>query len=151
MLFIDLKKLKIEKEFRYEQFAIEVPVDITNAAAKIKAQAKEACKKLFKDKPAIAAQYHIEILPRQKVTEDDFISLVNIFVIAFFENLITTGGRPRERRLDVPEQLSCAHISMGLLKRAINTKTVTDVFNLTINCKHYCYMLIDTKETKENE
>ena len=88
MLFIDLKKLKIEKEFRYEQFAIEVTVDITNAAAKIKAQAKEACKDLFKDKPAIAAQYHIEILPRQKVTEDDFISLVNI---SLFDLIDATG------------------------------------------------------------
>ena len=117
---------------------------------KNKAIVKEACTKLCEEKPAIAACYRIE-LDVNDITEEEFIGLVNLTTAVFFECFVKTGGRLRERRLDIPEKLTCAHISAGLLKRAVNTQTVTDVFNLVIDCGDFHYIMLDTKETGVNE
>lgn len=150
MYFIDLNKLKVIKEFQYHNFETNIELDLNNAAATNKEIIKWACDELMQNHASIATCYRLDFtIPN--ITEEDFISLVNLATAVFFESFVLTGGRPRERRLDIPEKLTCAHISAGLLKRAINTKTVTDVFNLVIDCGDFHYIMLDTKETEANE
>ena len=150
MLFIDLNKLKIIKKFNFLNYECHIKLNKEDSMLKNKATIKEACTKLCEEKPAIAACYRIE-LDVNDVTEEEFIGLVNLTTAVFFECFVKTGSRPRERRLDVPEKLTCAHISAGLLKRAVNTQTVTDIFNLVIDCGDFHYIMLDTKETGANE
>ena len=150
MLFIDLHKLKIIKKFNFLNYECHIKLNKEDSMLKNKAIVKEACTKLCEEKPAIAACYRIE-LDVNDVTEEEFIGLVNLTTAVFFECFVKTGGRPRERRLDIPEKLTCAHISAGLLKRAVNTQTVTDIFNLVIDCGDFHYIMLDTKETGANE
>ena len=150
MLFVNLDKLKIDKEYNFQTFSIDIDWDTNVAAAKLKTQVQKACANLFITKPAIAANYVINV-QTSNITEEDFIGIVNLCTFAFFESFVLTGGRPRERRLDVPEKLQCAHISAGLLKRAVNTITVTDVFNLEIKCGDFSYIMVDTKERIIND
>ena len=148
MLFVDLDKLKIIKEYHWQNYAVETTLDTTMPAAKMLAELKVVCGRLFEETPAIAASYHIEInaAAQTEMTPEDFAGLVNIAVVAFFNAFIAEGGRHRERRLDIPEKLQCAHVSASLLKRAVNTKTRADVFNLSISCGDYHYILVDTTE-----
>ena len=150
MLFIDLNKLKIIKEFNFLNYQGYIKLNKEDSMLKNTAIIKEVCTKLCEEKPAIGACYRIE-LDVNDATEEDFIGLVNLTTAVFFECFVKTGGRSRERRLDIPEKLTCAHISAGLLKRAVNTKTVTDVFNLVIDCGDFHYIMLDTKETEANE
>lgn len=147
MLFIDLEKLKIVKELRYQTFETEMSFGVNDAAAKIKAEAKKVAARLLAQHASVAAKYVINVRTDKVPFAEDIISYVNIITAAFFEEFVLTGGRPRERRLDIPQELQCAHISAGLLKRAVNTKTVTDVFNLEINVNDtFHYTLVDKKE-----
>lgn len=147
MLFIDLEKLKIVKEFNYQTFETEMNLGVNDAAAKIKVEAKKVAAKLLTQHASVAAKYVINVHTDEDPSEEDIISYVNIITAAFFEEFVLTGGRPRERRLDIPQDFQCAHISAGLLKRAINTKTITDVFNLEINVNNlFHYTLVDKKE-----
>lgn len=150
MLFIDLNKLKIIKKFNFLNYECRIKLNKEDSMLKNKAIVKEACTKLCEEKSAIAACYRIE-LDVNDVTEEEFIGLVNLTTAVFFECFVKTGGRPRERRLDIPEKLTCAHISAGLLKRAVNTQTITDIFNLVIDCGDFHYIMLDTKETGANE
>ena len=147
MLFIDLKKLKIVKEFNYQTFETEMQFGINDAAAKIKAEAKKIAAQLLTQHASVAAKYVINVYTDITPLAEDVVSYVNIITAAFFEEFVLTGGRPRERRLDIPQEFQCVHISAGLLKRAINTKTVTDIFNLEINVNNvFHYTLVDKKE-----
>lgn len=150
MLFIDLNKLKVIKKFNFLNYECRIKLNKEDSMLKNKAIIKESCTKLCEEKHAIAACYRIE-LDVNDITEEEFIGLVNLTTAVFFECFVKTGGRPRERRLDIPEKLTCAHISAGLLKRAVNTQTVTDVFNLVIDCGDFHYIMLDTKETGANE
>lgn len=147
MLFIDLEKLKIVKEFNYQTFETEMSFGVNDAAAKIKAEAKKVASKLLAQHASVAAKYVINVRTDKVPYSEDIVSYVNIITAAFFEEFVLTGGRPRERRLDVPQEFQCAHISAGLLKRAVNTRTVADVFNLEINVNDiFHYILVDKKE-----
>ena len=150
MLFVDLNKLKIIKKFNFLNYECHIKLNKEDTMLKNKATIKEACTKICEEKPAIAACYRIE-LDVNDVTEEEFIGLVNLTTAVFFECFVKTGGRPREHRLDIPEKLTCAHISAGLLKRAVNAQTVTDIFNLVIDCGDFHYIMLDTKETGANE
>jgi hypothetical protein len=68
-------------------------------------------------------------------TFETFESAVNVVLTAFFEELTGRSGvgRPRERRLDVPEELKVVNCSMSLMKRAVNYKTVVDKFQVQID------------------
>lgn len=76
---------------------------------------------------------------------EEFESAAHCILSNFFSTLIgeSTLGRPRERRLDVPEdikkQVNC---NMSLVKRAINYKTLVDKFQLTIYSRTLQYILV---------
>lgn len=145
MLFIDLNKLRVVKDYRFQTYEIELSLGSTTAAAKMLAQLREACRTLCADTPAIAASYVINIdIPN--IDEATFVTIVNLAAIAFFDAQVQNGGRARERRLDIPESLHGVHVSAAQLKRAINALTKVNVFNLTVNCGDLHYMMVDTKE-----
>lgn len=62
-------------------------------------------------------------------------SIANIVNSSLFTKLCASGvGRKRERRLDVPDNIKLnTYASMALIKSAINTQTICDVFNVRMN------------------
>lgn len=145
MYFINLDKLKIEKDYKFQTFTIELENINTEDSVWInKQKIKEECNKLLLNKPAISVNYNF-IINNKDINDENFISLTNLIVSCFFECIITANGRPRERRLDVPKKLQNAHASQGLLKRAVNFQTTIDNFNLTIDCDDFHYILISDK------
>jgi hypothetical protein len=92
-------------------------------------------------KNAIIAQ--LEAIKNAEITEEEFESAVNVILAAFFRNIRVDKGRPRERRLDVPENLKGdVHCSLALLKNAINYRTLVDRFQLEITGRGLIYILV---------
>lgn len=151
MYFIDLNKLKIEKDYHYQTYSIRVELNPDMSAATILASLKEQLINLFAEKPALAVVYQIEMAVSEEIDVETFLSLVNLTNTAFFSLFITNEGRKRERRLDVPDNLKLAHVNLGPLKKAINAATVTDRFNVEINCGELSYLMADTNKNDEGE
>ena len=152
MLFLDLNKLKIIKDYNYETHAGEVIVNIDEP---LMAQSEPLVKYFqnFIQPCGISVLYDITIAADEtSATEDeaeDFVSVTNFLVGIFFANMIKEDGRKREHRFDVPEKLQPAKVSRSTLKKAINQQTINDVFNLTIRYKDLVYILCDEKEIKD--
>lgn len=144
MYFINLSDLKIKKEFRYENQEISIPLEKNLSLVDVKSRVSARVKDLLDDKPAIACMYIINF-KCDGLTADEFLSWVNIAVAEFFHAITSVTGRPRERRLDVPDRLKVVKCNMALLKNAINHQTFTDVFNLHIICGDLEYYLCNEK------
>lgn len=144
MFFIDLDKLEIAKAKKFTTITEEIEVDLNQSAVFVASQSREICDKFFSNKQTEPINYNL-IITNKTIGEEDFIAIVNVFNAVFFEKLLTNGGRKRERRLDVPANFYDVHISAGLLKKAINTQTKVDKFNLTISCNNLHYHMVDTK------
>ena len=154
MLFIDLKNLKIIKDYHYETIARELVFDIN---APLMAQSDEIvkfCEEMIKP-CGISVLYDITIAADESLATNeeanDFISATNFLVGIFFANMIKEDGRKREHRFDVPEKLQVAKVNRSTMKKAINQQTINDVFNLVIHYKDLTYILCDEKEAKEEE
>ena len=152
MLFIDLKDLKIIKDFHYETIARELVFDIN---APLMAQSDKVVA-FFEEmiKPCgISVLYDITIDAEESLATDEevdsFISVTNFLVGLFFASMIKSDGRKREHRFDVPEKLQVAKVNRSTMKKAINQQTIDDVFNLVIHYKDLTYILCDEKEAKE--
>ena len=136
MLFIDLNKLKIIKDYNYETRAGEIVVNIDEP---LMAQSEPLVRYFqnFIQPCGISVLYDITIAANETpATEDeaeDFVSVTNFLVGIFFANMIKEDGRKREHRL----------------KKAINQQTINNVFNLTIRYKDLVYILCDEKEIKD--
>lgn len=144
MYFINLKDIKIEKQYNYQTYGTTLNWDSTIPAAKMLLDATDACTKLFAEKPSIAASYEFTLSPIDDA--EVFESVVNIVLGAFFKAFCNDKGRPREHRLDVPTKLAAAHTSITNMKRAVNHQTVADIFNIVIKSGEYTYYLVDSKE-----
>ena len=152
MLFIDLENLKIIKDYHYETVVQTIDFDFENQSLKTCSDGIiDDIEKMIKHSP-LAISYEIRINSDEGIATDqeadDFLSAVNAIMMVFFANLITNDGRKREHRLDVPSRLTPVKISRLALKRAINQKTINDVFNVTITYKDLIYKLCDEKEMK---
>ena len=134
MRFIDLDKLKIVKSYSFK--TQETEIDLTHAATIF--EMKEKVRQSFNyfiEPSAIENHYVVNIKCGNPTDEDAdavFLTIVNVVSAIFFDMMCTTKGRPRERRLDVPENLKVLKTNMSLLKRAVNSQTHVDIFNLTI-------------------
>ena len=94
---------------------------------------KEAVKNLLADlNPDKVYNFAFDLMAEQ-LSEEVFETVVNVLVAAFFQGMRIDKGRPRERRLDVPEELKVVNCSMSLMKRAVNYKTVVDKFQVQID------------------
>lgn len=138
--------MKIVKDFKYYTEIARIDLNMEDPVTVNKEKIAAAIQPLFKTQPLIAVNYYIELAVKMdNFTADDFLGLVNLVNSVFFTSFTTGKGRNRERRLDIPESLSSAHVSAALLKRAINTTTHTDIFNVTIQCGSYLYYLVNGK------
>lgn len=144
MLFINLDKMKPIKEYHYQTFEYDITIDAAKSLQEMKQDIEAALAHIFDEKPAIAALYHINI--NSEASEEQFISIINLIFVVFFNLLINNEGRKRERRLDIPAALTTVHTSASLLKRAINAQTKVDLFNVEISCGDMHYIMIDSKE-----
>ena len=78
-----------------------------------------------------------------ELNEEVFESAVSCALASFFDALVGKLGRPRARRLDVPEHLKRnINCNMSLLKRAINYQTVVNNFQLEIVGRGFMYNLV---------
>lgn len=104
---------------------------------------KEAVKNLLADlNPDKVYNFAFDLMAEQ-LSEEVFETVVNVLVAAFFQGMRIDKGRPRERRLDVPDNLKgCVHCSLGLLKNAINYRTLVDRFQLEIVGRGLVYILV---------
>lgn len=147
LTYVDLKDLKVKTINSDEEIIItkgthiNIPknLSILELNSLIKYAAKKLVADLDKDK---IYNFAFDLLG--EIEEEEFETAVNVILAAFFEMMIDTKlGRPRERRLDVPENLKKeVNCNMSLLKRAINYKTIIDRFQLTIGCRSLRYILV---------
>ena len=145
MFFINLDKLEIIANNNCSIVSEKVAIDINDSATVIASKARDICDKLLNknkwNKPVV---FNI-IIDSKQMEKEEFVTIVNVFNAVFFEKIIVHKGRKRERRLDIPKSFFPVHISVGLLKKAINYQTKVDKFNLTIRCNDLCYYMIDEK------
>lgn len=104
---------------------------------------KEAVKNLLADlNPDKVYNFAFDLMAEQ-LSEEVFETVVNVLVAAFFQGMRIDKGRPRERRLDVPDNLKGdVHCSLALLKNAINYRTLVDRFQLEITGRGLIYILV---------
>lgn len=145
LTYVDLKDLKVktinsDEEIITKGTHINVPKDLSilELSSLIKHAVKNLVADLNEDK---IYNFAFDLLG--EIEEEEFETAVNVTLAAFFEMMVGKLGRPRERRLDVPENLKKeVNCNMSLLKRAINYKTVIDRFQLTIGCRSLQYILV---------
>lgn len=147
MFFIDLNKLKIIEDDDYSVVSKKIEINSDDSTIIIASKAREVCNKLLdKNKKSNNKSTVFNItIDIDKIEKEDFITIVNVFNAVFFEKIVIHKGRERERRLDIPENLSFIHTSAGLLKKAINNQTKINKFNLIIKCNDLYYYMIDKK------
>lgn len=157
MYFINLDKLKIVKGYNFETREEDLITDLPNTGIKkLSLMAKEAAEKMCTVLPAIECNYVFNINPDDTSAADDldaedFLTAVNVIISAFFEVITTEQKRDREYRLDVPGKLKGIKMSLSTLKKAINSKTIVDNFNLTVHYKDLVFVLCDEKEIEETK
>lgn len=137
MQFVDLDKIKIRKAYNFKTNELDIDLNDTVTIFDIKERTRQSFN-YFIEPSGIENYYNISINRAVSPSDDYediegyFLTAVNIISAIFFDMMCTTKGRPRERRLDVPENLKVLKTNMSLLKRAINAKTLVDCFNVTI-------------------
>lgn len=156
MLFVDLDKLKITKNYNFltESRVIGDSQLLQGTLAQVKDAVKIASQEMLATKPAIECVYNFVIEGEGEASEDeaaDFLVVVNAIIGSFFSVLVKSEARERQYRLDVPARLKGLKINYGTLKKAVNNQTMTDVFNLTVEYKDLKYVLVDEKFVESNE
>ena len=147
--YIDLKDLKI-KQIETDEEIITKGSNVTlkgnSSLVELASTLEVAVKNLVNDlNPDKIYNFAFDILTTQgeELSEEEFETVVNLVVSAFFRHLKVNLGRQRERRLDVPEyirtQVNC---NLSLVKNAINYQTLVDRFQLTIYSRALQYILV---------
>lgn len=125
-----ITQLKIEKDFSLKSLYDRAEKTIHN-------RFKDLSNKVYN------FIFYINYFDDKNLDEADFETAVNVILTAFFKQITTDKGRPRERRLDVPENLKIeVNCSLGLIKEAINHQTLTDRFQLEIRSGNLRYILV---------
>jgi hypothetical protein len=137
MKFINLEKLKITKAGLYKTKEVNIDLQESNTVFEIKQHIRDSFDYLFEE-TALETLFDITIEGGAHVNSIEdadayFTTVVNILTAIFFDSICIPKGRPRERRLDVPENLKTVAASLSLLKKAINSQTYYNKFNLTVD------------------
>ena len=140
MQYVNLNTLKIERttpDDKVMHFLQVVDYDDLKSMVEQFPAMRAAVKNAFAgiDRPTRPHCFHFLLESKEPFTFETFESAVNLILTAFFEELTGRSGvgRPRERRLDVPEELKVVNCSMSLMKRAVNYKTIIDKFQVQID------------------
>lgn len=162
MRFLNLETLKIQKEYNFNTIILNIEIPNTSISLK---QIKEIIEGAFQNaqeviennKSKYIAAHFIVYISYPDCDLDSEIELfstfVNVFLPVLFNALKEDAGRPRERRLDVPEKLKAkVRVSLGILKELINTATKYNLFNVSIYGKHLIYDMLnmDYEDDEDN-
>ena len=156
MLFVDLGKLKIVKDYRPETFETELKLDNWSFKG-MKARLNECFDHFFngRNDSQLSINYvftlNAEPLADEEENADNFLTFVNLLLGSFFQYFCLDEGRKREHRLDIPAKLYGVNCSRAMLKKAINSLTIRDRFNITINWGDLHFVLVDSKDFNEDE
>ena len=149
MEYINLKNLKIETTTPDDKIMVNVaivPYDDTDTISNQWLNIRAAVKKAFDpiDRPTRPHKFEFEVVANEEWSLEAFESAVKLILTAAFEMLVVQPkkGRPRERRLDVPENLKIVNCNMSLLKNAVNYATVVDKFQIEIYCNDLRFILV---------
>lgn len=147
LTYLDLAELKTKTISSDEEIitkGVHVNISQDSSISTLNLLIKDAVKNLVADLDCNKI-YNFAFDVLGDVGEEEFESVAHIILSAFFDVLIGKSGegRPRERRLDVPDNLKAeVNCNMSLLKRAINYKIAVDRFQLTIGCRSLQYVLV---------
>jgi len=153
MLFINLVDNKIIKDFKYTTKEISATINFNSAVSEAKKAFETALSQIISQDP-LAVHYIVDIEGEGNATDEEivnFLSIVNVGCAVFFGLLTQSDRREREWRLDVPSNLMGIKTSRSLMKKAVNYKTVNDVFNFTIKYKDLFFTLCDEKEDSKDD
>lgn len=154
MLFLDLNKLKIIKDYHYRTQAGALLLNIEAPLMAQSAKVIEFMQKIIVP-CGVPVLYDITISASEGIaTEDEadsFISVTNFLISIFFSNMIKPDGRRREHRFDVPQKLLAAKVNRSTLKKAVNQQTINDTFNIIFRYKDLIYILCDEKDISWGE
>ena len=153
MRFLNLETLKIQKEYNFNTIVLNIEIPNTSISLK---QIKEIIEGAFQNAQEviennkskhIAAHFivHLSYPDCDLDSETElFSTFVNVFLPILFNVLKEDAGRPRERRLDVPEKLKAkVRVSLGILKELINTATKYNLFNVSVYGEHLIYDMLN--------
>lgn len=143
MNILNLESMKIEKAEHLTYYGTDLEVNVREPLCFVREQISAALRNFIGKAHDEPAHFDITLTPVGDMSEEDFLSLTNTIVALFFTLIIKNLGRARERRLDVPAELTECHMSSGMLKKAINHQTTFNRFNLTINWGDYHYELCE--------
>lgn len=158
MRFLDLNKLKIVTEHNFNTIEINIEANIDNSLKELDQIVKGVLDVLFSRTFApmetlFRFKLHADVITENEETmqqdiEGFFTVMVNLITAHLFKYLCIDKSRPRERRLDVPQELKRkVRVDLGSLKKVINNATVLDRFNVeiqwSINNEIYGYDMID--------
>lgn len=149
MQYVNLNTLKIETTNPEDKIMINaaiVPYDDLQSISCQWLNTIAAVKKAFEviDRPTRPYKFEFEVQTDEELSVESFESAVKLILAAAFETILvdTKKGRPRERRLDVPENLKTLNCNMSLLKNAINYQTLVDKFQIEIYSGDLRYILV---------
>lgn len=149
MQYVNLNTLKIETTTPEDKIMINaaiVPYDDLQSISCQWLNTVAAVKKAFEviDRPTRPYKFEFEVQADEELSVESFESAVKLILAAAFETILvdTKKGRPRERRLDVPENLKTLNCNMSLLKNAINYQTLVDKFQIEIYSGDLRYILV---------
>ena len=149
MQYVNLNTLKIENTTPDDKIMVNVAIVPYNDTETISNQwlnTRAAVKKAFDpiDRPTRPHKFEFEVATEDELSLEAFESAVKLILAAAFEMVLvdTKKGRPRERRLDVPENLKTLNCNMSLLKNAINYATLVDKFQIEIYSGDLRYILV---------
>lgn len=149
MQYVNLNTLKIENTTPDDKIMVNVAIVPYDDLQSISCQwlnTIAAVKKAFEviDRPTRPHKFEFEVQADEKLSVEPFESAVKLILAAAFEMILvdTKKGRPRERRLDVPENLKTLNCNMSLLKNAINHQTLVDKFQIEIYSGDLRYVLV---------
>lgn len=147
MQYINLKTLKIENTTLDDKIEVKIiPIEyddskpITELFPSMGVAVKNALESV--DRLTRPHRFDFEVRASETLTEESFESAVKLILAAFFGTIVRDKGRPRERRLDVPENLKSINCNMSLLKCAINYQTLVDKFQVEIYSGDLRFILV---------
>ena len=143
MNILNLESMKIEKAEHLTYYGTDLDVNVHEPLYFMREHISADLRNFISKAHDEPAHFDITLSSVEDMGEEDFLSLTNTVVALFFTLIIKDLGRARERRLDIPTELTECHMSSGMLKKAINHQTTFNRFNLTINWRDYHYELCE--------
>ena len=147
--YLNLNNLKVESISTDEQIitkGVNVTITENSSIVALNSIIGAAAQKLLYDlEEDKIYNFAFDILTEEntELSIEEFESAVHCVLSNFFNSMVGKMGRPRERRLDVPEEIKQqVNCNMSLLKRAVNYKTLVDRFQLTVYSRTLKYILV---------